>query len=84
MPVLKNFFSKMFVETKSKCIFANTKHNNMTQSITIKSVKQMSIEQIKTLINQLEFAMTTEISFESKIKLNQLIGQCVTVYMSKM
>jgi hypothetical protein len=56
----------------------------MKQSIKIQSVKQMSIEQIKTLIDQLEFAMTTEISFESKIKLNQLIGQCVTIYMSKM
>jgi hypothetical protein len=64
----------------------NQNNNNMsnTSTINITSVKQMSIEQIKKLIDQLEFAMTTEIPFESKIKLNQLIGQCVTIYMSKM
>jgi len=64
----------------------NQNNNNMsnTTTINITFVEQMSIEQLSTLIDQLEFAMTTEIPLESKIKLNQLIGQCVTIYMSKM
>lgn len=52
-------------------------------TIKIQSVKQMTIEQIKTLIDQLEFAITTEMTLESKHKLNHLIGQCIDIYIAK-
>lgn len=55
----------------------------MNLEITPASIKQLPIEQIATLINQLEEAMLTNMPYEKKLKLNALIGKCISIYISK-
>lgn len=55
----------------------------MEFQVTPASIKNMPIEQISMLINQLEEAMMSNLSIEQKSKLNILLGKCIDIYISK-
>jgi hypothetical protein len=55
----------------------------MNFEINLISVKQLSMEQVAILIDQLEEAMMSNMPYEQKLKLRLLIGKVITIYMKK-
>lgn len=80
-----NCFFFLIDVAKKRHIFADVinTETHMTTDITLASVQSMSAENINVLINQLEEAMLTDMSYDRKVKLHFLIGKCIDIYISK-